>query len=170
MHKGIPSRHTTPPFPLLLSACEHPTMTDCCRHARNSAGTVMVTFKSRYSLPPYRIENACSDVVCWFAQVRRRSLADLTLRRHLTCPDRCSSAVYGLARMMGPHESQCTTRAAIHRTTSDMSLACVCSQGALKGSNQAWNVLTPRPGGNNLAYAWDEPTLEHKLLVHVRVG
>ena len=41
-------------------------------------------------------------------------------------------------------------------------------QGALKGSNQAWNVLTPRPGGNNLAYAWDEPTLEHKLLVHVR--
>ena len=43
------------------------------------------------------------------------------------------------------------------------------AQGALKGSNQAWNVLTPRPGGNNLAYAWDEPTLEHKLLVHVRV-
>ncbi len=43
------------------------------------------------------------------------------------------------------------------------------SQGALKSSNQAWNVLTPRPGGNNLAYAWDEPTLEHKLLVHVRV-
>ena len=37
----------------------------------------MVTFKSRYSLPPYRIENACSDVVCWFAQVRDRSLADL---------------------------------------------------------------------------------------------
>ena len=29
-------------------------------------------------------------------------------------------------------------------------------------------MLTPRPGGNNLAYAWDEPTLEHKLLVHVR--
>ncbi len=41
-------------------------------------------------------------------------------------------------------------------------------QGPLKGSNQAWNVLTSRPGGNNLAYAWDEPTLEHKLLVHVR--
>lgn len=68
-----------------------------------------MTFKSRYSLPPYRIENQCSQVVCWFAQ------------------------------------------------------------GALKGSNERWNVLTPRQGGNSLAYAWDEPTLEHKLLVHVRL-
>ena len=36
----------------------------------SSAGTVLVTFKSRLSLPPYRIENACSDVAIWFAQVR----------------------------------------------------------------------------------------------------
>ena len=41
----------------------------------------MVTFKSRYSLPPYRIENACTDVVCWFAQVK---LASIEARRHLT--------------------------------------------------------------------------------------
>ncbi len=70
---------------------------------------MLVTFKSRHSLPPYRIENHCEDVVCWFAQ------------------------------------------------------------GALKGSNTRWNVLTPRQGGNSLAYAWDEPSLEHKLLVHVRI-
>ena len=33
------------------------------------AGTVLITFKSRLSLPPYRIENATSDVAIWFAQV-----------------------------------------------------------------------------------------------------
>ena len=60
-------------------------------------------------------------------------------------------------------------RASIRNTWSMTRLEHVlCAQGALKSSNQAWNVLTPRPGGNNLAYAWDEPTLEHKLLVHVR--
>ena len=67
-----------------------------------------MTFKSRHSLPPYRIENQCAQVVIWFAQ------------------------------------------------------------GALKGSSTRWNLLTPRQGGNSLPYAWDEPALEHKLLVHVR--
>jgi len=46
-----------------------------------AAGTVMVTFKSRYSLPPYRIENACADVVCWFAQV-----SDVAMKTHTRAP------------------------------------------------------------------------------------
>ena len=32
------------------------------------AGCVLVTFKSRFSVPPYRIENRTSDVVVYFAQ------------------------------------------------------------------------------------------------------
>ena len=42
----------------------------CNSHALvYDAGTVLITFKSRLSLPPYRIENATSDVAIWFAQV-----------------------------------------------------------------------------------------------------
>ena len=52
------------------------TATQCLTLRVTLAGTVMVTFKSRYSLPPYRIENACSDVVCWFAQVTCRLRRD----------------------------------------------------------------------------------------------
>ena len=64
-----------------------------------------------------------------------------------------------------------STRAMMFAASAFVALPSLSSgmQGALKSSNQAWNVLTPRPGGNNLAYAWDEPTLEHKLLVHVRM-
>ena len=36
--------------------------------ARLHAGCVLVTFKSRLSVPPYRIENKTSDVVVYFAQ------------------------------------------------------------------------------------------------------
>ena len=32
------------------------------------AGTVLVTFKSHQSVPPYRIENQCSDVYIYFVQ------------------------------------------------------------------------------------------------------
>ena len=66
-----------------------------------------MTFKSRFSLPPYRIENHCAQVVVWFAQA------------------------------------------------------------TLKANDKNWNKLTPRKGGNSLAYAWDEPSFEHKLLVQV---
>lgn len=31
-------------------------------------GTVLVTFKSHQSVPPYRIENQCSDVYIYFVQ------------------------------------------------------------------------------------------------------
>ena len=34
----------------------------------HSAGALLVTFKSRLSVPPYRIENMSSDVVIFFAQ------------------------------------------------------------------------------------------------------
>lgn len=51
------------------------------------AGTVLITFKSRLSLPPYRIENATSDVAIWFAQVRvsalkTKPLSLTSLQRH----------------------------------------------------------------------------------------
>ena len=68
----------------------------------------MVTFKSRLSVPPYRIENMCSDVVIFFAQA------------------------------------------------------------AIASTRNVWNWLTPRPGGNKMAYAWDEHSQEHRL--QIRVG
>ena len=67
----------------------------------------MVTFKSRLSVPPYRIENMCSDVVVFFAQAPIASLRNV------------------------------------------------------------WNWLTPRAGGNKMAFAWDEPTQQHRLQVRV---
>jgi hypothetical protein len=53
------------------------------------AGTVLITFKSRLSLPPYRIENATSDVAIWFAQVRvlllnTQVLSLMPLQQHAT--------------------------------------------------------------------------------------
>ena len=33
-----------------------------------ATGSLLVTFKSRLSVPPYRIENMSSDVVIFFAQ------------------------------------------------------------------------------------------------------
>ena len=43
-----------------------------------SAGSVLVTFKSRLSVPPYRIENQCEDVKIFFAQT---SVAQLHERK-----------------------------------------------------------------------------------------
>jgi hypothetical protein len=94
-----------PPINVCPALCVEKTLTvggDAC------AGCVLVTFKSRYSLPPYRVENLCSDVVVWYCQE------------------------------------------------------------ALKFQQSKWNWLAPRPGGNSMAYAWDEPTLDHRLRVHVR--
>ena len=48
------------------------TMRVCC------AGSVLVTFKSRLSVPPYRIENQCEDVKVFFAQT---SVAQLHERK-----------------------------------------------------------------------------------------
>lgn len=64
-----------------------------------------MTFKSRYSVPPYRIENRTADVVVYFAQY------------------------------------------------------------SLRATREKWNWLAP--GGSAMAYAWDEPTLEHRLQVQV---
>lgn len=69
---------------------------------------MLITFKSRLSVPPYRIENKTSDVIVYFAQ------------------------------------------------------------SALKGTREKWNWLAPRSGGRAMAYAWDEPTAEHRLQVQVR--
>lgn len=68
---------------------------------------MLVTFKSRLSVPPYRIENKTSDVIVYFAQ------------------------------------------------------------SSLKGTREKWNWLAPRSGGRVMAYAWDEPTAEHRLQVQV---
>ena len=38
------------------------------QRALRPAGTVLVTFKSHQSVPPYRIENQCSDVYIYFVQ------------------------------------------------------------------------------------------------------
>lgn len=70
-------------------------------------GSLLVTFKSRLSVPPYRIENMSGDVVIFFAQ---RSVA---------------------------HQ------------------------------RSKWNWLTPAPGGNKMAYAWDEPIHEHYMTIRV---
>ena len=52
------------------SSCCAAEQSFCDSHALvHDAGTVLITFKSRLSLPPYRIENATSDVAIWFAQV-----------------------------------------------------------------------------------------------------
>ena len=72
-----------------------------------NAGSLLVTFKSRLSVPPYRIENMSSDVVIFFAQ---RSVA---------------------------HQ------------------------------RSKWNWLTPAPGGNKMAYAWDEPIQDHSMTIRV---
>ena len=71
------------------------------------AGTVLITFKSPRSIPPYRIENHCDDVFVYFAQA-------------------------GVA-----------------------------------WDRAKWNWLNPRSGGACMAYAWDEPILEHRLSVQV---
>ena len=70
-------------------------------------GCVLVTFKSRFSVPPYRIENRTTDVVVYFAQ------------------------------------------------------------SSLKATRENWNWLSPLPGGSAMAYAWDEPTYDHRLQVQV---
>lgn len=72
-----------------------------------TAGTVLITFKSPRSIPPYRIENQCDDVYVYFAQ---------------------SGVAWDRAK---------------------------------------WNWLQPRLGGARMAYAWDEPILEHKLTIQV---
>lgn len=72
-----------------------------------SAGTVLITFKSPNSIPPYRIENHCDDVFVYFAQ----------------------------SRVARDHDK--------------------------------WNWLQPRVGGARMAYAWDEPIMEHQLTVQV---
>ena len=40
----------------------------CSNDLHRPAGTVLVTFKSHQSVPPYRIENQCSDVYIYFVQ------------------------------------------------------------------------------------------------------
>jgi hypothetical protein len=68
---------------------------------------VLVTFKSHtLSVPPYRIENQCSDLHIYFVQ------------------------------------------------------ACLADERPSR-----WNWL--RGGGNSMAYAWDEPTEEHRIRVKV---
>lgn len=52
---------------ILQSNCVLNTRQDCKRVNLN-AGCVLVTFKSRMSVPPYRIENNTNDVVVYFAQ------------------------------------------------------------------------------------------------------
>lgn len=71
------------------------------------AGSLLVTFKSRLSVPPYRIENMSNDVVIFFAQ-----------------------------------------RGVAHQKSK-------------------WNWLTPVPGGAKMAYAWDEPILDHVMTIRV---
>ncbi|KAK9815754.1 hypothetical protein WJX72_009012 [[Myrmecia] bisecta] len=73
------------------------------------SGSVLVTFKSPLSVPPYRIENHCEDVIVFFAQD------------------------------------------AVHR------------------DRTKWNWLEPRLGGAAMAYAWDEPNMEHRLRVQACV-
>ena len=72
-----------------------------------AAGSLLVSFKSRLSVPPYRIENMCNDVGIRFAQ---RGV---------------------------PHQ------------------------------RSKWNELLPVPGGNKMAYAWDEPILDHYMTIEV---
>ena len=78
-----------------------------CTAPVSAAGSLLVTFKSRLSVPPYRIENMSADVVIFFAQ---RSVA---------------------------HQ------------------------------RSKWNWLTPAPGGNKMAYAWDEPIHDHSMTIRV---
>ena len=80
----------------------------CREHA--GAGSLLVTFKSRLSVPPYRIENMSSDVVIFFAQ-----------------------------------------RGVAHQKSK-------------------WNWLTPASGGAKMAYAWDEPILDHVMTIRVRIS
>ena len=70
-------------------------------------GSLLVSFKSRLSVPPYRIENMSSDVGIRFAQ-----------------------------------------------------------RGVPQPSSK-WNELVPLPGGNKMAYAWDEPILDHYMTIQV---
>ncbi|KAL3135445.1 hypothetical protein ABBQ32_007626 [Trebouxia sp. C0010 RCD-2024] len=76
------------------------------------SGSLLVSFKSRLSVPPYRIENMCNDVGIRFAQ---RGV---------------------------PHQ------------------------------RSKWNELLPVPGGNKMAYAWDEPILDHYMTIeaHMKKG
>lgn len=66
-----------------------------------------MSFKSRLSVPPYRIENMSSDVGIRFAQ------------------------------------------------------------RGVPQQHSKWNELAPLPGGNKMAYAWDEPILEHFMTIEV---
>ena len=68
---------------------------------------MLITFKSPRSIPPYRIENNCDDVIVWFAQT------------------------------------------------------------AVAWDRNKWNWLRPRAAGACMAYAWDEPILQHKLTIQV---
>ena len=71
------------------------------------AGSLLVSFKSRLSVPPYRIENMSTDVGVRFAQ------------------------------------------------------------RGVPQQHSKWNELVPLPGGNKMAYAWDEPILEHYMTIEV---
>ena len=42
---------------------------------------------------------------------------------------------------------------------------------ARQGSEERnmWNWLNPKEGGSSMAYAWDEPNLDHKMRVQVHL-
>jgi hypothetical protein len=127
------------------------------------AGTVLITFKSRLSLPPYRIENATSDVAIWFAQVR------------VSAPQHQSAELDGTAAACQGHKAEHTGHlgSAMQHTDSAKALAPEVAsphwvQDELKGSDAHWNWLTARPGGASMPFAWDEPLAPHRLRVHVR--
>ena len=41
------------------------------------------------------------------------------------------------------------------------------AQRGVPHQHTKWNELVPLPGGNKMAYAWDEPILEHYMTIEV---
>lgn len=41
------------------------------------------------------------------------------------------------------------------------------AQRGVPHQHSKWNELLPLPGGNKMAYAWDEPILEHFMTIQV---
>lgn len=41
------------------------------------------------------------------------------------------------------------------------------AQRGVPHQRSKWNELLPLPGGNKMAYAWDEPILDHYMTIEV---
>lgn len=109
-----------------------------------AAGGVLVTLKSEKSIPPYRLENRCKDVVIYLRQALEPKAADGVV----------SGVVSGVTDVVSGVTDMVTTIVGASPT----------SPMSCKDAAALWDTIPPE---GTLPFAWDAPTMRHMLTVHI---